>query len=148
MGSLPTTYLGLPLGAKSKSKQIWNGVLERCEKKLSRWKNNYLSLGGRVTLVNSVLDSLPTYMMSIFPLPVSVEKKIDALTRDFIWHGNKEKRGYHLVKWKTLTTSKKEGGLGIRNLRQHNKSLLMKWLWRFPLEEHALWRKVMWKIWD
>ncbi|XP_075092306.1 uncharacterized protein LOC107821421 [Nicotiana tabacum] len=45
VGSLPTVYLGMPLGARSKSKEIWNSVIEKCEKKLSRWKSQYLSLG-------------------------------------------------------------------------------------------------------
>ncbi|WMV14046.1 hypothetical protein MTR67_007431 [Solanum verrucosum] len=71
VGSLPTVYLGLTLGAKSKDLEIWNGVIERCEKRLAKWKGQYLSLGGRVTLVNSVLDALPTYVMSFFPLPAS-----------------------------------------------------------------------------
>lgn len=39
--------------------------------------------------------------------------------------------------------SKKQGGLGIRNLRRQNRSLLMKWLWRFPKEEHVLWVRVI-----
>lgn len=90
-----------------------------------------------VILVNNMLDSLPTYMMSLFPLPANIEKKNDALRRNFIWQGNREKKGFYLGKWKTLTISNKEGGLGIRNLRYHNRSLLMKWLWRFSLEEKA-----------
>nr|XP_016502531.1 PREDICTED: uncharacterized protein LOC107820708 [Nicotiana tabacum] len=36
VGTTPTIYLGMPLGAKSKSKDIWNDVLEKCEKKLAR----------------------------------------------------------------------------------------------------------------
>lgn len=32
LGNLPTTYLGMPLGTESKSNDIWNGVLVRCEK--------------------------------------------------------------------------------------------------------------------
>lgn len=43
VGALPTTYLGMPLGAKSKSSEIWNNVIEKCEKKLSTWKRQYLS---------------------------------------------------------------------------------------------------------
>lgn len=46
----------------------------------------------------------------------------------------------HLAKWSTLTTSKKEGGLGIKNLIIQNQSLMMKWLWRFAAEEQSLWR--------
>lgn len=42
------------------------------ERRLATWKIQYLSLGGRVVLVNSVLDALPTYVMSLFPLLATV----------------------------------------------------------------------------
>lgn len=45
VGELPTVYLGMPLGAKNKSKGIWNDVREKCEKKLANWKNQYLKWG-------------------------------------------------------------------------------------------------------
>ncbi|XP_019267660.1 PREDICTED: uncharacterized protein LOC109244948 [Nicotiana attenuata] len=143
VGSLPTIYLGMPLGAKSKSKLIWNSVIEKCEKKLARWKSQYLSLGGRLTLINSVLDSLPTYMMSLFPIPAGVTQRLDRLRRSFLWQGNKEKRVVHLVKWKSLTIGKAHGGLGIRNLKNQNKALKMKWLWRYSQEIETLWSKVI-----
>ena len=56
---------------ESRSKGIWNTVLEKCEKKLVNWKSQFLSLGGRLTDVNSVLDALPTYMMSLFSMLVN-----------------------------------------------------------------------------
>lgn len=94
IGTLPTTYLGMLLGGNSNSVDIWNGVLEKCEKKLARWKTQYLSFGGRLTLINSVLDSLPTYMMALFPIPVRVIKRLDSIRRKFLWHGNKERKGF------------------------------------------------------
>lgn len=42
---LPSSYLGLPLGAKTFSKAIWNPVREWLEKRLSSWKGRYLSKG-------------------------------------------------------------------------------------------------------
>jgi hypothetical protein len=42
----------------------------------------YLSKGGRVTLTN-----LPTYYMSLFPLPVGVAKRMEKIHRDFLWGG-------------------------------------------------------------
>lgn len=62
---LPTIYLGMPLGAKSNSKDIWNGVIGKCEKKLINWKSQYLSLDNRFILIYSV-GCIKTYMMSIF----------------------------------------------------------------------------------
>uniref|UniRef100_A0A0V0HAQ8 Putative ovule protein n=1 Tax=Solanum chacoense TaxID=4108 RepID=A0A0V0HAQ8_SOLCH len=47
----------------------------------------------------------------------------------------KEEKGYHLVKWDTLILAKKNGRLGIRNLRKQSNSLTMEWLWRLPKEE-------------
>ena len=34
---LPMSYLGLPLGVKFKSKQIWDLILEKMERKLAGW---------------------------------------------------------------------------------------------------------------
>lgn len=66
VGSLPTVYLGLSLGAKRKALEIWNSVTETCEKRLSNWKGQYLSLGGRIILVKC-MDSPYLCLMSLFP---------------------------------------------------------------------------------
>lgn len=84
-GSLPTFYLGLPLRDKSKSIEIWDSVIEKCEKKVARWKTQYLSLGGRLTLINSVLDVLPTYMTSLFSIPPRVIKRLDNIRKESLW---------------------------------------------------------------
>ncbi|WMV10595.1 hypothetical protein MTR67_003980 [Solanum verrucosum] len=97
VGALPTSYLGMPLGAKSNSMNIWSSVMEKCEKKLSRWKSHYLSLGGRVTLINSVLDALPTYMMSIFLVPDGIIQRLDkskALRLKWLWRYSQEPQAY------------------------------------------------------
>jgi hypothetical protein len=47
------------------------------KKRLSSWKGKHLSVGVRLTLINSVLSSLPMYMMSFFSIPKEVLKKLD-----------------------------------------------------------------------
>lgn len=74
MGSLHTTYVGLPLSAKFILVEIWNGVTERMEKRLATWQSRCLSLGGTLTVINSVLDSIPIYIMSLFHMPSSAIK--------------------------------------------------------------------------
>lgn len=54
IGELPTVYLGMALGDQNRSIDIWNGVIEKCEKRLVNWISQYLFLGGRLTLINSV----------------------------------------------------------------------------------------------
>src|SRR5262249_3987981 len=45
---LPTTYLGLPLGARHNSLLIWEPIISRCVKKLANWKRSLLSKAGRL----------------------------------------------------------------------------------------------------
>lgn len=74
---------------------------------------------------------MPTYMMSLFPIPAGVIKRLDRMRRKFLWKGNKEKKGFHKVKWKLVATGKKNGGLGIKNMKLQSKALKMKWLWKY-----------------
>jgi hypothetical protein len=75
-GDLPLRYLGIPIHFKELRNSYWKQVEERYEKRLSSWKGKHLSIGGRLTLVNSVLSSLPMYMMSFFAIPKGVLKNL------------------------------------------------------------------------
>ena len=97
--ALPLKHLGLPLGASFKDKSIWNPILEKMERRLAGWKKLYLSKGGKVTLIKSTLSSLPTYFLSLFPIPAKVAKRIEKLQRDFLWSGIGDDRKIHLVNW-------------------------------------------------
>ena len=143
LGSLPMKYLGLPLGANFKDKTKWNPILEKMERKLAGWKHLCLSKGGGVTIIKSTLSNLPTYFLSLFPIPASVANRIEKLQRNFLWGGFGDEPKIHLVKWATVCAPISSGGLGIRKIRLFNIALLGKWLWRFGIEKDALWRQVI-----
>jgi exonuclease III len=136
-------YLGLPLGAYCKSPIIWNDMLEITERRLAGWKRGLLSKGGRLTLIKSTLSNMPTYMMSLFPIPVNVANKMESMQRKFLWGSSDEEKKFHLVNWSLVCSPIQNGGLGIRNIHRFNQALLGKWLWRFAMESEALWRKVV-----
>jgi hypothetical protein len=47
------------------------------------------------------------------------------------------------VKWAEICRTKKEGGLGIRDLRILNLSLLGKWRWKLLMEGDDMWKRVV-----
>jgi hypothetical protein len=143
VAGLPMKYLGLPLGAAYKAASIWNEVIEKMERRLAGWKKLYLSKGGRVTLIKSTLSNLPTYYLSLFPVPVSVANRIEKIQRDFLWGGMGDEPKMHLVNWDQVCRPLRAGGLGIRNVLKFNKALLGKWLWRYATESEALWYKII-----
>ncbi|WKA03333.1 hypothetical protein VitviT2T_021448 [Vitis vinifera] len=138
VGLLPTVYLGLPLGAHHKVVSMWDGVEERMRKRLAQWKRQYISKGGRITLIKSTMASLPIYNMSLFRMPKSVANRLEKLQRDFLWGGGSLERKVYLIKWEVVCTQKEKGGLGIRKIDPLNKALLGKWLWRFAVEKDNL----------
>ena len=141
VGSLPSTYLGLPLGAPHKSLSMWDEVEERVRRRLALWKRQYISKGGRITLIKSTMTSMPIYQMSLFRMPKVVARRLEKLQRDFLWGGRNLERNTHLVKWEVVCTDKEKGGLGIRKLALLNKALLGRWI--FAFEKENLWKKVI-----
>ncbi|GJS26592.1 putative RNA-directed DNA polymerase, eukaryota, reverse transcriptase zinc-binding domain protein [Tanacetum coccineum] len=54
----PFTYLGLPIGSNMNLVSSWQFLIDRFHTKLSSWKANLLSIGGRLTLIKVVHGSL------------------------------------------------------------------------------------------
>ena len=131
------------MGAGFKEKPIWNPIIEKVEKRLAGWKRLYPSKGGRVTLIKSTLSSLPTYVLSLFLMLASVVNRIEKLQRDFLWGGLGDEKRFHLLRWDKVCLPLQNGGLGIKNLRLFNQTLLGKWIWHFGTEREFLWRKVI-----
>jgi hypothetical protein len=119
-GDLPLKYLGLPLGASFKLKTMWAGLEDLMPQRLTPWKQAYLFKGGRVTLIKSTLSNLPTYMLSLFPIPTYVAKRIEKIQRDFLWGEMNDEFKFHPVEWDKVCSPIDEGDLGIRNMRRFN----------------------------
>ena len=85
VGSLLSTYLGLPLGASFKSVTIWDGVEERFRRRLAMWKRQYIYKGRRATLIRSTLSNSPIYFMSLLHMLSSVRHRLEQIQKDFLW---------------------------------------------------------------
>ncbi|XP_058731299.1 uncharacterized protein LOC131603066 [Vicia villosa] len=69
VGSLPFSYLGLPIGSNPRRLGMWRPVVDTVRQKLFKWNNKHLSIDGRVVLLKSVLYALPVYFHSFFKAP-------------------------------------------------------------------------------
>ena len=143
IGSLPSAYLGLPLGASHKALGVWDTVEDKFRKRLASWKSQFISKAGKLTLIQSTLSSLPIYCLSLFRMPASICSRLEKIQREFLWSGGSLAKKTHLVNWKTVCSEKKKGGLGLRRFSILNKALMCKWCWRFANERDSLWRKVI-----
>ncbi|RVW28979.1 LINE-1 reverse transcriptase-like [Vitis vinifera] len=84
----------------SKVAAVWDGVEERMRKKLARWKSQYISKGGRITLIRSTLANMPIYFMSMLSMPRKVRLRLERIQREFLWGGGALERKIHLVNWR------------------------------------------------
>jgi hypothetical protein len=76
VGSMPFTYLGLPLSLTKPNIQEFTPLLSKIERRLTSI-SRLLSYNGRLILVNSVFSALPTFYMCSLRIPPQVIKQID-----------------------------------------------------------------------
>ncbi|GJS50252.1 RNA-directed DNA polymerase, eukaryota [Tanacetum coccineum] len=123
----PFKYLGILVGDNMSSIKAWGEIVAKMKKRLSRWKLNTLSVGGRLTLLKSVLGSTPIYNMSIFKVPKFVLNYMESLRRNFFNGVQEGDRKIAWVKWSKVLASKKFGGLGVSSFFALNRALLFNW---------------------
>ncbi|KAJ0764362.1 putative RNA-directed DNA polymerase [Helianthus annuus] len=145
-GSFPFKHLGLVVGANMNLVRNWNPVIEVFRSRLSLWKAKNLSYGGRITLLKSVLNSLPTYFFSLYKAPTKVLDILERCRRIFFWGGSDEKSNMSWMAWENVIAPIEYGGLGFGSLRDANLAMLSKWWWRFTTDKDGLWRRVVWAI--
>ncbi|XP_058786925.1 uncharacterized protein LOC131661401 [Vicia villosa] len=136
-------FLGIMIGSNPRRISSWKPLLDNVRRKLNCWKGRWLSFGGRITLLKSVLSSMAIFTLSFYKAPKVVIAEINKLQSNFLWGGSEETRKTHWVCWKDLCLPVEKGGLGFRNLEEFNNALLLKWNWRIFGESNSLWYRVL-----
>ncbi|GKD22429.1 RNA-directed DNA polymerase, eukaryota, reverse transcriptase zinc-binding domain protein [Tanacetum coccineum] len=139
--SMPFNYLGTKVGGGISRSNSWDDIIAKVSSRLSKWKLKTLSIGGRLTLIKSVLSSMPLYHMSIYKVPIGVLNKLESLRRNFFNGVDSNERKFSMCGWKKVLASKNKGGLGVSSLFAFNRALLFKWIWRFISQDSSLWSR-------
>ncbi|GJW49663.1 RNA-directed DNA polymerase, eukaryota [Tanacetum coccineum] len=137
----PFSYLGIKVGGLMSRVNSWDKVVDSLYARLSKWKMKTLSIGGRLTLLKSVLGSMPIYYMSLFKVPSQVLKKMEAIRSHFFNGAEAHENKMCWVKWNRVLASKEKGGLGVSSYFALNRALMIKWTWRFRNDGNSLWSK-------
>ncbi|XP_018512128.2 uncharacterized protein LOC103853200 [Brassica rapa] len=138
-GSLPFRYLGVPLNSRKLSIVNCEPLLHQVKTRFSSWSVKSLSFAGRLLLIKTVIAGITTFWCSAFILPKACINKINSMCSFFLWKGNLE--GHHSAKvaWETVTLTKAQGGLGIKDLHVWNKSCSLRLIWIIIFREDSVW---------
>jgi hypothetical protein len=136
-------YLGLPSMIGRKKKEIFAYIKDRIWKRINAWRGRMLSRAGKEVMIKSVLQAIPSYIMSIYIIPSTTITEIERMVNSFWWSGGNNNTGIRWLAWDKLTTPKAMGGMGFRDFQAFNMAMVAKQGWRLLQNPDALVSRVL-----
>lgn len=118
------TYLGCPMEIDGRSTRKLEFILDRLIAKISSRKFCYLCQAGKLVLINLVLITLASYIMSVYHISKKDLGKITSICLKFWWARSMDKRPIYWKRKEVLFKYKAERGIGLRNLFHLNQALM------------------------
>lgn len=109
----PGKYLGLPMSVGRHKTEVFGFLVDRVQQRLKGWYNNELSCPGKVTLLSSSTQTLPSFWMSLFLILTTICEEIEREMNAFLWGQKPNGKGVRWLSWSRLCKPKKCGGLGL-----------------------------------
>ncbi|GAU10125.1 hypothetical protein TSUD_418540, partial [Trifolium subterraneum] len=140
-------YLGLPSMVGRSKKAIFSYIKDRIWKRINSWRGRALSKAGKEIMIKSVLQAIPSYVMSMFIPPASLIDDIEKIINAFWWRNgrtnNNNTKGIQWLAWERLACPKAYGGLGFRNFEAFNKAMVAKQVWHIVQNPNSLVAKLI-----
>lgn len=134
----PSRYLGMPMFIGRRKVATFSFLADKVEKKLKGWQNHTLSKAGKMTLLKTAAQVIPNFWMNMLLIPFEVCDKIEKTMNAFWWGSGEPRKGIKWLSWDKLCSVKEDGGLGFKNLRDFNITMLAKQAWRIINETNPL----------
>lgn len=134
-------YLGLPAELGRSKREVFSYLKERLWSTI-KGSEKKLSMAGREVLIKSVLQSIPTYVMSCFQLPRTTIPELEKIIRQYRWSVG-EGRSMPWLAWLNLCLPKSGGDIGFQDIVSFNLALLAKQAWCIKTQPHLLLSRVV-----
>ena len=80
-------YLEIPIGVNPRRLETWEPIIAKFKKKLTSWKQKYISFAERIFLINLVLSSLPFLIIFFLKEFWMGSENFEIFTKTFLWGG-------------------------------------------------------------
>ena len=133
----PIFTLGVTISGNEDDHYILNFKkrLKNLQNLLNSWKCRYLSLKGKITVINTLALPPLIYLASVIYVPPIVITEVKKVLLDFIWNGGTPKIAYN-----TLIQDIEDGGLKLVDFESKVKSLKLGWIKRLCDESNGKWK--------
>jgi hypothetical protein len=121
-------YLGFNLKPNNYGKEDWRWFLSKIEQRITFWCNRWISRGGRLFLIKSILEAIPVFWHTLAHIPKRILEKIRKVCFNYLWKGKSFKA--LIARWKLISISKETWGWGLKDIHLFGRSLATKSLWR------------------
>ena len=113
-------------------------ALEKIKAIIQIWDKRYLTLFGKVMILNSFIISQLIYLLSVLPAPPkNTMTQINKLIFEFMWNGKPDK-----IKRNIMILAKEHGGMAVPDIMMKNIALKVAWVQRIVTTE-AKWKSVI-----
>ena len=133
-GEPPITTLGVDVINDPIEMAVANmqPLIGKVESVLNAWKHRNLTLMGWVLVVNTLVESLFVYKMSVLShMDDSILNQIQQIIWTYIWQGKHAKINFSL-----LRRPKDHGGLCLVDLRSKHQALLIQWIFNVDMDNY------------
>ena len=105
---------------------------------INAWRGPSLSKAGKEVMIKFVIQSIPSYIISIYLMPNSVIYDIENMVNAFWWGGRSNNREIKCMAWKRVAYPKEFGWMGFRNFKAFNLAMAAKQGWGFLFKPESL----------
>ncbi|XP_020584790.1 uncharacterized protein LOC110027626 [Phalaenopsis equestris] len=138
--NLPFKYLAIHL-IRGRTELIqFDEVIDKIISTLQGWFNSYLSNGGRITLLKSMLTITLLNVLQVATMKRSTHLLLERIFNRFLWAGNRKQVAW--AGWQKVAKPWEAGDLGFKGLHQMQHISLCK-LWIKFRQNEYLWAKFM-----